>query len=397
MSMDDELAFLFADVERSTRLVQELGDTWLEVVTRLRGVLREAIDDGAGREVDARGDEVFAVFPGPQAAAEAALAVQRRLLEETWPRGAVVRVRMGIHFGRAAADDAVGMVGVEVHRASRICSAGHGGQMLVSEPAARRLEGGDLRELGLYALDGLPDPERIFQLLAPDLPSEFPPLRAARRRDVRPLRVVLADDSVLLREGVARLLEDAGMAIVDQCGDADTLLRQVAAHRPDVAVVDIRMPPTNTDDGLRAAATIHARHPGVGVLVLSSHLEVEYATELLRGGAAGIGYLLKDRVADVDDFAAAVRRVAAGGAALDRQVVHELIDRPRRPWQLDALTREDRELLELVAEGRSNEAIAERLFATVGDVDARVDRLLGTLGLANDEARVLALLDFLQA
>jgi DNA-binding NarL/FixJ family response regulator/class 3 adenylate cyclase len=393
-----DVAFLFADVEGSTRLVQRLGDAWVGALAQLRGVLRETVAAEGGREVDARGDEVFAVFPAPEAAARAALSAQRRLLRLAWPGEEAVRVRMGIHHGRAASDESIGFVGVEVHRASRICSAGHGGQVLVSEPAAS-LVGAELRDLGLYALDGLLVPERIYQLLVADLPSEFPPLRAARRRDVRPLRIVLADDSVLLREGIARLLEDAGMEVVAQSGDAEGLLAEVERHLPDTAIVDIRMPPTFTDDGLRAAAEIRTRFPAVGVLVLSSHLELEYASELLRGGAAGIGYLLKDRVADVDDFAGAVRRVAAAGAALDRNVVAELVDRPRRPPELDALDREERDLLELVAEGRSNEAIAQRLFEPVPAVEARVAALFAKLGLPPDEtadARVLALLEFLQ-
>jgi DNA-binding NarL/FixJ family response regulator/class 3 adenylate cyclase len=396
--MGDDIAFLFADVEGSTRLVQRLGDAWVGALAQLRNVLRDEVAAAGGREVDARGDEVFAVFDEPQAAAEAALGAQRHLLGLTWAGDAVVRMRMGIHHGRVAADETVGFVGLEVHRASRICSAGHGGQVLVSAPAAGRVEG-DLRDLGLFALDGLSAPERIFQLLAADLPSEFPPLRAARRQDIRPLRIVLADDSVLLREGIARLLEDAGMEVVAQSGDADGLLAQVEQHRPDTAIVDIRMPPTYTDDGLRAAAEIRDRFPEVGVLVLSSHLELEYAAELLRGGAAGIGYLLKDRVADVDDFAAAVRRVAAAGAALDRNVVAELVDRPRRPAELDTLTRAERDLFELVAEGRSNEAIAQRLFVTLATVEADLAVLFAKLGLPADEpadARVLTLLSFLQ-
>jgi DNA-binding NarL/FixJ family response regulator/class 3 adenylate cyclase len=393
-----EVAFLFADVEGSTRLVQRLGDAWADALAQLRSVLRAAVVAEGGSEVDARGDEVFAVFPHSAAAARAAIAAQRQLLQSRWPGDEVVRVRMGVHHGAASADEAVGFVGLEVHRASRICSAGHGGQVLVSEPAAALVDA-NLRNLGLFALDGLSTPERIFQLLEPDLPSEFPPLRAARRRDIRPLRVVLADDSVLLREGIARLLEDAGMEVVAQSGDAEGLLREVELHRPDTAIVDIRMPPTFTDDGLRAAAEIRRRFPEVGVMVLSSHLELEYAAELLRGGAAGIGYLLKDRVADVDDFAAAVRRVAADGAALDRNVVAELVDRPRRPAELDTLAREERELLELVAEGRSNEAIAQRLFETVPTAEARVAGLFAKLGLPLEptaDARVLTLLDYLQ-
>jgi DNA-binding NarL/FixJ family response regulator len=325
-----------------------------------------------------------------------ALAAQRRLQAERWPGNVEVRVRMGIHVGSAASDGAGGFVGVEVHRAARVASAGHGGQVLLSAPAAAGVSLPQ-RDLGLYALDGLPEHERIYQLLAPDLPSEFPPLRAARRQDVRPLRIVLADDSVLLREGIARLLEDAGMEVVAQAGGAEDLLDEVERHRPDAAIVDIRMPPTFTDDGLRAARAIRERFADVGVLVLSSYLELGYAVELLRGGPTGVGYLLKDRVADVDAFADAVRRVAGAGAALDRQVVAELADRPRRPEALATLSADERELLELIAEGQSNNAIAAQLYATVATVEARVAALYTKLGVSIGKGnRVVALVEFLQ-
>jgi len=395
--MPETVAFLFADVQGSTALVRRLGDLWAGALAQLRGLLHEAVVPADGRVVDARGDELFAVFPTAAAAADVAIAAQRRLHGERWPGDVAVRVRIGIHVGSAASDGAGGFVGVEVHRAARVASAGHGGQVLLSAPAA---EGVSLpqRDLGLYALDGLPEHERIFQLMVPDLPSEFPPLRAARRQDVRPLRIVLADDSVLLREGIGRLLEDAGMEVVAQAGGAEDLLDEVERHRPDAAIVDIRMPPTFTDDGLRAARTIRERFADVGVLVLSSYLELGYAVELLRGGPTGVGYLLKDRVADVDAFADAVRRVAGAGAALDRQVVAELADRPRRPEVLATLSADERELLELIAEGRSNKAIAAQLYATVPTVEARVAALFAKLGVAIGEGnRVVALVEFLQS
>src|ERR671938_420337 len=152
------------------------------------------------------------------------------------------------------------------------------------------------------------------------------------------VRVVIADDSVLLREGLSRLLEESGFEVAGQAGDADDLLRKVGAHKPDVAVVDVRMPPTNTDEGLRAALDIRARHPDTGVLVLSQYVETRYAMELLSDSAEGVGYLLKDRVADVDRFTESVRRVAEGGSALDPEVVSQLVGRRRRDDPLDALT-----------------------------------------------------------
>jgi len=171
------------------------------------------------------------------------------------------------------------------------------------------------------------------------------------------VRVVIADDSVLMREGTARLLEDSGLDVVGQAVDGDDLMLKVRSYSPDVAIVDIRMPPTHTDEGLRAAQEIRERYPGTGVLVLSQYVETEYATRLLSENAEGIGYLLKDRVAEIGDFVAAVRRVAAGGSALDPSIVSLLVGR-RRGSALDDLTPRELEVLELMAEGRSNKAIA---------------------------------------
>ncbi|MET0730987.1 MAG: response regulator transcription factor, partial [Solirubrobacterales bacterium] len=213
-------------------------------------------------------------------------------------------------------------------------------------------------------------------------------------------RVVVAEDSVLLREGIARLLDDHGFDVVGQAGDADDLVRKVGAHKPDVAVVDIRMPPTNTDDGLRAALRIRDEHPQTGVLVLSAYVEEAYALELVAESASGLGYLLKDRVADVDGFVDAVRRVADGGSALDPEVVSRLVGRNRRDDPLAELTPREREVLELMAEGRTNAAIAERLVVTERAVEKHVTSIFGKLGLSpapEDHRRVLAVLTFLRS
>ena len=210
----------------------------------------------------------------------------------------------------------------------------------------------------------------------------------------------MADDSVLLREGVVRLLEDNGFEVVGQAGDAEDLIRKVRAHKPDVAVVDIRMPPTNTDDGLRAALEIRAELPDTGVLVLSQYVEEGYALDLVGDSAGGVGYLLKDRVADVDRFVESVRRVAEGGSALDPEVVAQLVGRARRDDPLAELTPREREVLELMAEGRSNNAIAEHMVVTDRAVEKHVTSIFGKLGLApapEDHRRVLAVLAFLRA
>jgi DNA-binding NarL/FixJ family response regulator len=214
------------------------------------------------------------------------------------------------------------------------------------------------------------------------------------------MRVVVADDSVLLREGVVRLLEEKGFDVVAQAGDAEDLIRKVNAHKPDVAVVDIRMPPTNTDDGLRAALEIRASHPDTGVLVLSQYVEEGYALDLVGDSAGGVGYLLKDRVADVDRFVESVTRVAEGGSALDPEVVAQLVGRARRDDPLAELTPREREVMELMAEGRSNNAIATQMTVTERAVEKHVTSIFGKLGLPpapEDHRRVLAVLAFLRA
>jgi DNA-binding NarL/FixJ family response regulator len=213
------------------------------------------------------------------------------------------------------------------------------------------------------------------------------------------MRVVLADDSILLREGVARLLAEAGFDVVGQAADADELLEQVAAHQPDVAIVDIRMPP-DTDGGLRAAREIRARHPDIGVLVLSQYARPSYAFELLSDNAERVGYLLKDRVGDLSEIADAVRRVGEGGSVLDPVVVSQLVGRRREgPDALEDLSEREREVLSLMAEGRTNQAIAERLFITERTVEKHVKSIFAKLRLpasAEDHRRVLAVLAYLR-
>jgi DNA-binding NarL/FixJ family response regulator len=201
--------------------------------------------------------------------------------------------------------------------------------------------------------------------MSPAMPTTTDPAQPAQG-----VRVVIADDSVLLREGVARLLEDAGFDVVDQSGTADDLLLKVRSHRPDIAIIDIRMPPTHTDEGLKAAREIRQRYPATAVLVLSQYVESRYALDLLADTAEGVGYLLKDRVSDIREFTAAVNRVAHGGTALDPAVVSGLVGRRRRTGPLDELTAREREVLELMAQGRSNQGIADRLVITERAVES---------------------------
>jgi DNA-binding NarL/FixJ family response regulator len=215
------------------------------------------------------------------------------------------------------------------------------------------------------------------------------------------MRVAVADDAVILREGLSRLLEEAGFEVVGLAADADALLELVERTRPDVAIIDIRMPPTHTDEGLRAAKVIRERWPAIGLLVLSQHVNARYALELLSAGTEGLGYLLKERVSDLDELSSAVNRVGRGGSILDPAVVDELVGRRRQADNpLEHLTDREREVLALMAEGRSNRAIAERLFVTEHTVEKHIKNILGTLGLpisSDDHRRVLAVITYLNS
>jgi DNA-binding NarL/FixJ family response regulator len=215
------------------------------------------------------------------------------------------------------------------------------------------------------------------------------------------MRVVVADDAVILREGLARLLTEAGLEIAGLAGDADELVSLVERERPDVAIVDIRMPPTHTDEGLRAAKEIRARAPATGILVLSQHVRASYALELLSEGSEGVGYLLKERVSDLRELASSIERVAQGGSVLDPLVVEQLVGRSRAGDDpLEHLTAREREVLSLMAEGRSNKAIATRLFITEHTVEKHVKSIFATLRLPlspDDHRRVLAVVTYLDA
>jgi len=389
------LTFFFSDLEDSSGLAERLGADYAPVLTHVRELQRDSLERAGGEEVDSRGDELFGVFTDPSAAAAAALEIQRAFAGRAWAGAERVLVRIGLHAGEAErAGD--GLVGIDVHRASRICQAGHGGQILVSQDVMSRIESA-AKELGQFEFRGLREPERIYQLVADDLPDEFPPLRNVRIRE-RGLSAVIAEDSTLLREGLARLLEEADIDVVGQAANSDELMLKVRSYHPDVAIVDIRMPPTQTDEGIRAAREIRDRHPQTGVLVLSQYVAHTYAVELLSDSAEGLGYLLKDRVADVDEFTAAVRRVAEGGSALDPVVVAELVGRKRGNDPVEQLSPREREVMELMAEGRSNQAIGQCLFISPRAVEKHVTSIFVKLRLpaaAEDHRRVLAVLRFL--
>jgi DNA-binding NarL/FixJ family response regulator len=214
------------------------------------------------------------------------------------------------------------------------------------------------------------------------------------------VRVAIAEDSVLLRDGLARLLREEGFEVVGQCATADDLLLKVRSYSPDVAIVDIRLPPTHTDEGLRAALEIRQEHPSIGVLVLSQYVELGLALTLLAESAEGVGYLLKDRIRDVDEFVAAVRRVAEGGSALDPIIVSTLLSKERPGDPLATLTPREREILELMASGDSNQGIADKLVITLRAVEKHVSSIFGKLDLpstGSESRRVLAVLMFLRS
>ena len=392
------VTLLFTDLEGSTGLVRDLGDDYGNLLAEHRRLLRDAIERHGGHEVDIAGDGAFIAFERARDGVSAAVEAQRGLHEHAWPGDAPVRTRMAIHTDepRRAED---GYQGVGVHLAARLCQSAQGGQILLSE-STRAIVADDLpsgvalRDLGERALKDFDRALPVFELVVEGVGATS----SAENTSRRPCRVVLAEDSVLLREGIARLLESAGFEVVGQVDNPDDLVRRVGFSKPDVAIVDIRMPPTHTDEGLQAARRIRERHPTVGVLVLSQYVEPEYATALLSERTEGTGYLLKDRVSDVDEFTEAVRRVAAGGSALDPAVVSQLVGRRRTDDPLAQLTAREREVLELMAEGRSNQGIAERLVVTERAVEKHVTNIFGKLGLAataEDHRRVRAVLAYL--
>ncbi len=391
--------FLLCDIEGSTKLVASAGAEYPAILARVRRILREAVQTHGGAEIDVRGDEMLAHFDSPSDAVDGAVGAQHALVATDWGDRQEVRVRMGVHAGEAFVTED-GFMGIDIHRVARITSAGHGGQILISAATRAALTSANARDLGSHRLAGLQEPEQIFQLLVDGLPRDFPPLRNTIALLGNAMSVVIAEDSVLLREGIARLLAESGFEVKGQSGNATDLLRHVAMHKPAVAIVDIRMPPTQTDEGLVAAQEIRERFPGTGVLVLSQYAEPGYAMELLGGGAEGVGYLLKDRVSDLEEFAGAVRRVGEGGSALDPSVVSQLVGRHRVDDPLASLTAREREVLELMAEGRSNQAIAARMFVTLRAVEKHVTSIFAKLDLpasSDDHRRVLAVLTHLRS
>jgi DNA-binding NarL/FixJ family response regulator/class 3 adenylate cyclase len=394
-------AFLIADIRGFTRFTNDFGDEEAaRLATRFASTTRDCVERRDGALVDVRGDEALVVFESVRAAIRAGIELQHAYVA---PEDGVdpLPVGIGVDAGEAVRVDD-GFRGAALNLAARLCGLAAAGEVLVSQEAAHlagRVDGVLFEDRGSVRLKNLPDPVRVLRA-APETDDPADRFLSPAPVGTASLRVVLADDSVLFREGVARMLSDAGFEIAGVAGDADGLIELVQADPPDVAIVDIRMPPTNTNEGLVAAVRIREEVPSVAVLVLSQYVESHHAVKLLESGSGGVGYLLKDRVADVGELADAVRRVASGRSVVDPEVVAHLLRRRRDLDPVESLTEREREILALMAEGRSNQAICERLFLSPKTVETHVGHIFDKLGLVSatdDHRRVLAVVAFLRA
>jgi DNA-binding NarL/FixJ family response regulator len=350
--------------------------------------LRTLVTRHGGDTMRAVGDGLTATFPIPSGAVRFAVAAQQQVSYAGPGRRASSGLKVGVSIGEIfrAGESCHGRA---VTEAARLCQLAEPGHILSSRAVrlvAGPVNGVRIEERGSHDLEGLPDRVDVDEIIWPAVSD-------------RPLRVLLADDAVLIRQGVARLLEDEGIAVVGQTGEAAGIAVLADKLAPDVLITDVRMPPTFTLEGLRAALELRARSPQIAVLVLSQHLETRYAVELLRDGENGVGYLLKDRVTAVDEFITAIRRVASGGTAIDPEMISLLIGRSQRARGLSDLTAREEEILSLMAQGLSNSGIARRLTVGIRTVESHVSSIFTKLGLipqADDERRVLAVIQNLR-
>jgi DNA-binding NarL/FixJ family response regulator/class 3 adenylate cyclase len=384
--------FLIADIRGYTRFTAEHGDeAAASLAARFADTTANAVENRDGELVELRGDEALAVFDSVRQALRAAVELQSRFIEETRldPSRPLV-VGMGLDAGEAVAVGD-GYRGAALNTAARLCALAAGGEIVASQGLvhlAGAVPGVAFVELGPRELKGMKQAVTAVRVEATDA-------SLGAERSAGPIRVVLADDALLLREALAAGLKAAGFEVVGQASDVAGLLGLVESQAPDVAVVDVRMPPTHTTEGLEAAREIRRSHPGIAILVLSQYVETRYAIDLIRDGPSGVGYLLKDRVTRLEDLSDAVRRVAAGGSVIDPEVVGRLLGRPRRHSPLDELTPREREILGLMAEGRSNQGIAAQLVLELKTVEGHVGQIFNKLGLepsTGEHRRVLAVL-----
>jgi DNA-binding NarL/FixJ family response regulator/class 3 adenylate cyclase len=389
-------SFVVADIRGFTRFTADNGDeAAAQLVSKFADLAASAVEGRDGTLVELRGDEALAVFDSARQALRAAVELQSLCREAAGADPSLpLVIGIGLDAGEAVAVGN-GYRGASLNIAARLCALAGGGEIIATESLAHLagvVPGIAYAELGPRQLKGLEQAVAAVRVEAIDAVLEGE--RAAGR-----IRVVLADDAVLLREALAAGLEAAGFEVVGQAGNVAALLSLVESRAPHVAVVDVRMPPTHTTEGLEAAREIRRRHPAVAILVLSQYVETRYAIDLIRDGPSGVGYLLKDRVTRLDDLSDAVRRVAAGGSVIDPEVVGRLLGRPRRHSPLDELTPREREILRLMAEGRSNQGIADQLVLELKTVEGHVGHIFGKLGLEpsiGEHRRVLAVLQLLR-
>jgi DNA-binding NarL/FixJ family response regulator/class 3 adenylate cyclase len=392
-------AFLIADIRGFTRFTHDRGDEEAaRVATRFGALTEETVEPLGGTLLELRGDEALVVFDSPRAAIRAAVELQGRYVADD--ESEALPVGIGLAAGEAV-PVGEGYRGGALNLAARLCGLAGAGEVIVSLELAHlagSLDGIEYEDRGTVTLKNLPDPVHLRRVVpdADDPAERF----SGHDRGITRVRVAVADDSVLFREGVVRVLEDAACDVIATAGSADELIERVRSDAPDVAVTDIRMPPTHTNEGLVAAALIRDEFPTVGVLVLSQFVETRHAVRLLEAGPAFIGYLLKDRVADVDELVDAVRRVARGGSVIDPEVVSQLLRRSREVDPIEQLTDRERDVLGLMAEGRSNQAIGERLFLSPKTVETHVGHIFEKLRLIpaeDDHRRVLAVVAYLRS
>ncbi|MHB8466056.1 MAG: LuxR C-terminal-related transcriptional regulator [Acidimicrobiales bacterium] len=384
---------VFTDVTASTELVRRLGDAQAaSVMARHVHLLRTEAEQCHGRVAKTLGDGVMALFPTAYDAAVAATAMQQSA-DRAARRGETPEfgLRIGINVGDVVDASDNDVFGVAVVVARRLCDAAKPGQILASD-LVRLLIGNrpDVRFIPLdpVPLKGMPDPVGAIQLEWSELPADTP------------LRIIVADDVALVRSGVVRLLLEEGFDVIAEVGDYDALIAAIDRDPPDLVVTDIRMPPTQTDEGLRAAGYLKSNYPHVAVLILSQHIVASAAVDLLSGQTAGLGYLLKERVSELDDFVRTARLVADGQTVIDPLVSEQLLARRRADAPLAALTERETEVLALMAQGMTNQAVCGRLFLSPKTVETHVRSIFTKLGLPESTGanrRVQAVVQWLKA
>ncbi len=384
---------LFSDISGSSGLVSALGDVEAaKAVNAHLGLLRLEVERAGGKVIKTLGDGVMAAFSTVYSAVRAGVAMQAVTdLAERQGRLPAMGLRIGIHVGDVVEDDNDDIFGAVVVVARRLCDAARPGKIVASEVTRMLIMNRpDIEFVPLEALQlkGVPGLMAANEVVWAPLP------------DTRLPRVIVADDSALIRSGVVRLLSGSGFEVIAEASDYESLLSAIDSDPPDLVVTDIRMPPGHRDEGLRAAAYVKSHHPQVAVLILSQYIESSAAADLLDGQSAGIGYLLKERVSEIDQFVSAARQVAAGGSVIDSMVTDQLLSKHRANQKADPLSEREREVLALMAQGLSNQAICATLFLSAKTVETHIRSIFNKFDLpeeAEGNRRVQAVVRWLEA